>query len=129
MSFSPGLLRPRADEAHRRVGQAVAREHVAEQLMVEFIQSDAEGLILVFELRDVRREVEHRQLRPAVFEDVIDLALVEAEVAQHVSVRELRLGEPFAVDVPIHVLPPRPRQHGQVELPARISGTDRSRDW
>ncbi len=105
-----------ADETDRRIRRAVLREQIAEQHFVEMIETDAERLKLVGELRDVRREVERAQVGPAVRDDPIDLARVEGERLHDRGIGELRLGEPFSIDVPIHVLPAIPRQKGQVKF-------------
>ena len=97
-------------------GSALARQPVAHQNVIQIVQSNPEGLVLVFELRRHGAEEQAGHLCPAMLLHEGHLALVEAKLALGFRIGQLRLSAPFAPDVAVHVAAAGISQEGQVKL-------------
>ena len=106
---------PQADERQCRIGGAVFHEEFAQRRLIEFVESDSEGLVFVVKRVEVRGKVQLRQIRPAVLGDIVDLARVEAEGSDDGGILQLGFGVPLSGDAAQHVAAARIGQIGELE--------------
>src|SRR5215472_7470585 len=95
-----------ANETDRGGRGVLAPEQVGHRDLVQIVEADAEGLILIGEGIEVGPVKEQGQVRPGIAGEEVGLAVVEAEAVQNLKVGEHLLGVKLVVEELRFPIPP-----------------------